>query len=359
MSDAPEPHETGTTGKSLMKLAAPIPARHLHWPGWLALVLAIVALILVIAGWVNFSKSQEIRTARLDADLQAMNQRLDALTQSVASKSELNNEIAATQENLKSFGDRLDSMDAALTDLRRRSEQGRDAWVKAEAATLLMAANDQIQLNADPALALKALAAADERLKLLSDPRLIPVRQQIARDETALRAVPQPDVTGMSAMLASLSSAVARFPLKRVAPNQYVPGAQVGPSDNDSQTLWQRFKAGLDRITRDIFTVRHRDTPIEPLLAPQEEYFLRQNLQLRLDAARAALLERDNAAFQSSAHMARDWLETYFNTRDSGVRTAISQLAQMQQQQIAPPLPDISASLTLLRRLEPPRNTAP
>ncbi|MGH8281069.1 MAG: uroporphyrinogen-III C-methyltransferase [Gammaproteobacteria bacterium] len=358
MSDVHESRDS-STGKSLVKIASPFPARHLHWPGWLALVLAIVALILVIAGWVRFSKLQEAQSARLNTSLQSMNQRLGVLSQSAALKSQLDNDITATQQNLKSFSDRLDSMDAALTDLRRRSEQGRDAWIKAEVASLLMAANEQVQLDANPALALKALIAADARLKLLSDPRLIPVRQQIAREETALRAVPQADVTGMSATLASLSSSADQFPLKRVAPDQYVPGAGVEPASNTDLTLWQRFKAGLNRLARDIFTIHHRDAPVVPLLAPQQEYFLRQNLHLRLDTARAALMERDNAAFQSSTQLAVEWLKTYFNTQDSSVHAAIEQLTQMQQQQINPPLPDISASLTLLRRLEPPQATAP
>ena len=358
MSDTPDSHMSRPQGQS-PKGDSAFAQRHLHWPGWLALVLAIVSLILVIAGWVNFNRARQTDQARLNAVAQTLDQRLEALNQSAAPRAELNNDIQNTQQNLKNFGERLDSMEAALTDLRRRSERGRDAWIKAEAATLLLAANDQVQLNSNPQLALKALAAADERLRLLSDPGLIPVRQEIAKEETALRAVPQADITGMAATLTSLAEAAGKFPLKRVTPDRYTPGTPAAPAQAEKLTLWQRFKAGLDRLARDIFTVHHRTTPIEALLAPQQEYFLRQNLQLRLAAARAALLERDNAAFQSSVKLTRMWLETYFNSGDIGVKAAINSLAQMQQQQINPPLPDISASLALLRRLEPPRNTAP
>jgi len=357
---AHEPGENGSPGKNMVKVAPTILTRNLHWTSWLALLLAIVALTLVVAGWVNFERAQHNQAALFNASLQTQKQQLDALTQSAAPRSELDNDISTTQQTLKSFSDRLDSMDAALTDLRRRSEQGRDAWIKAEAASLLMAANDQVQLNADPGLALQALAAADERLKLLSDPQLIPVRQQIAREETALRAVPQADVTGMAAILTSLSESVSHWPLRRLAPERYIPGQQQPGSDvQPSMTLWNRFKAGLERLVKDIFTVHHRQTSIEPLLEPQQEYFLRQNLQLRLAAARAALLERDNAAFQSSAQLAGRWLEAYFNTQDNGVKAAIDALAKMQQQQINPPLPDISASLTLLRHTESGRDKAP
>jgi uncharacterized protein HemX len=357
---AHEPGENSGAGKNLVKVAPAAVTRDLHWSGWLALLLAVVAVILGVAGWVNFGHAQRSQAALLQAELQTQKQQLEALTQSAAPRSELDNDISTTQQTLKSFSDRLDSMDAVLTDLRRRSEQGRDAWIKAEAASLLLAANDQVQLNADPGLALKALTAADQRLKLLSDPQLIPVRQQIAREETALRAVPQTDVTGMAATLSSLSESVAHWPLKRVAPERYVPGQQQSDQQlQPSMTLWKRFKAGLQRLVKDIFTVHHHQANIEPLLEPQQEYFLRQNLQLRLAAAHAALLQRDNSAFQSSAKLANRWLETYFDTQDSGVKAAIDALAKMQQQQINPPLPDISASLTLLRHTEPERNKAP
>jgi uncharacterized protein HemX len=356
---ANEPGESGAMGKNLVKIPSPVMTRHVHWSAWLALILAAMALILAIVTWINFNRLHHTQAAQLSAATQTLSKRLETLAASAASRSQLNSETSATQQTLKSFSDRLDSMDAALTDLRRRSEQGRDAWIKAEAASLLLAANEQVQLNADPELALKALQAADERLRLLADPRLIPVRQQIAREETALRAVPQADVTGMAASLASLSESVDKLPLKRVAPERYVPGQHAGNRNPARLTLWERFKAGVERLLKDIFTVHHRETPIEPLLEPQQEYFLRQNLQLRLAAARTALLQHDNSAFQSSTHLAASWLAAYFNTQDSGVKAAIDALTKMQQQQINPPLPDISASLALLRRTEPGRDKAP
>lgn len=357
MSEASEPNRS-PPGKSLVKVVPAPPARPRHWLAGLALVLALAALALAIAGWVSFSRAQQQADRQLVSAVQALNRQYAALSASAAPRSQFDNDVRATRQSLKDFSDRLDGMDATLTELRQRSERGRDAWIKAEAATLLMAANDQVQINSNPQLALKALAAADARLKLLSDPQLVPVRQAIAKEQAALRAVPEADVTGMAATLTGLSEAVVKFPLKRVAPVQYT-SAQTAGSDEEHGTLWQRLGAGIERVAHDIFTLRHRDTPIEPLLAPSQEYFLRQNLALRLAAARAALLERNSAAFNDSVQLASRWLQAYFDTSDSSVSAALAELAQMQQQNLNPPLPDISASLTLLRKLEPPAAGAP
>lgn len=358
MSEASD-SDRSPPGRSLVKVTPAPLARPRHWLAGLALVVAVVALALVIAGWVTFSRAQREADRQLASEVRMLSQQYAALSASAASRSQLDNSTRSTQQSLKGFGDRLDGMDATLTELRRRSERGRDAWIKAEAATLLLAANDQVQINSNPQLAVKALAAADARLKLLSDPQLIPVRQAIAREQAALRAVPEADLTGMAATLTGLSESVQKFPLKRVAPVKYSSAAPAPSSADEHGTLWQRLGAGIDRVAHDIFTVRHRDTPIEPLLAPSQEYFLRQNLALRLAAARAALLERNSAAFEDSVQLASRWLQVYFDTSDKSVSAALAELAQMQQQKLRPPLPDISASLTLLRKLEPPAAGAP
>ncbi|HEV2111581.1 MAG TPA: uroporphyrinogen-III C-methyltransferase, partial [Gammaproteobacteria bacterium] len=201
---------------------------------------------------------------------------------------------------------------------------------------------------------------ADARLKLLSDPRLIAVRQEIAREINALRTVPQADVAGMAVSLTGLAASADALPLRRSVPEHYVPGGNTGVQPlEQNPNLWQKFKGGAERLLSDMFTLRRRSQPLEPLLSPREELFLRLNLELKLETARAALLDREGPAFHDSVHSARLWLESYFDSRDKGVAAALQQLSAMENQPLSPPLPDVSASLALLRQLEAPRATAP
>ena len=106
----------------------------------------------------------------------------------------------------------MNDLDTSFAGAARAFQEGRDAWIKAEAASLLLDADEALALRADPDLALTALDQADGRLKLLPDPRLIPVRQEIARESNRLRALPRPDVEGMAVKLTELAASVDSLP---------------------------------------------------------------------------------------------------------------------------------------------------
>jgi len=319
--------------------------------GSLGLVLAAAALLLAGVNWYRLRQAESATAA--------LQQRLTALQQSAASKDELASDTSDTQSSLKSLTARIDGLDSSLNELRQHTQEGRDAWIKAEAASLLMDADEKIALDADPVLALKALEQADARLKLLPDPRLIAVRQEIARESAALRALPAVDREGMALTLTELAAGVDKLPIKRTAPDHYQPGGDLDAPLPAGAGFWSRFKAALARLTATLFTVRRHEMPVEPLLAPDQEFMLRRNLELKLESARSALLEREGDAFQAGTATASSWLRDYFDVRDNAVKTAVQQLDDMHQQRIAPKLPDLSRSLLMLRQLESAKDASP
>ncbi|HEX7964615.1 MAG TPA: uroporphyrinogen-III C-methyltransferase [Gammaproteobacteria bacterium] len=317
-----------------------------------SLLLAVAALLFAAVNWYRLRESEEMQAV--------LQQRVADLQQNAATRDALAADAADTDSSLKAMGQRVDQLDAAFSDLRKHSQEGRDAWIKAEAASLLVAADEDLQLRADPALALKALEQADARLKLLSDPRLIAVRQEIAKESAALRALPRADLEGMTLTLTELAGQVDALPLKRGVPEHYQPGGELGEAPAAAATgFWSRLRSAAARVGSSLFTVRRHGLPVEPLLTPKEEFLLRRNLELRLETARSALLERQGAAFQASVRSAAVWMQDYFDTRDAAVKASLTLLQGMQGQAISPKLPDVSASLTLLRRLELPAGAAP
>ena len=85
-------------------------------------------------------------------------------------------------------------------------------------------------------------------------------------------------------------------------------------------------------------------------MAPEQRYFLYQNLRLQLESARLALLNADTDSFQHSLKTAITWLEHYFtgDERDAMLET----LNSLAEQNIDVSIPDISGSLNWLEEYQ-------
>jgi uroporphyrin-III C-methyltransferase len=95
--------------------------------------------------------------------------------------------------------------------------------------------------------------------------------------------------------------------------------------------------------------VQHLERAEAPLLSPEQSYFLRENLKLRLLSARLALLSRDETVFKSDLKSAQEWLARYFDGQAKSVVNAAATLHQLAENSISIAVPDVSASLEAAR----------
>lgn len=258
--------------------------------------------------------------------------------------------------DMAGLSQRLASMEQSLASLQGMSTQARDRWVRAEVEYLLGIANARLQLSRDLGTAATALRLADARLSVLEDPGLLEVRREIRRELMELDGVKMPDLQGISLTLGNLAASADKFPLSRGL------GDATGDRDTTGQDAadasgWDRAVNRVGDALKDLVSVRRSDEPVTPLLSPSEEYFLLRNLELKLEAARLALLTGNEASYRDSLRSARRWLGTYFDVDNSSVSGAIDTLAELELRNIQPALPDISGSLRQLRGL--PAATAP
>ncbi|MEJ2394224.1 MAG: uroporphyrinogen-III C-methyltransferase [Candidatus Thiodiazotropha sp.] len=336
----------------------------------LPLILAVVALAAVMAGlffgYRYWSQMQQT-LAQLDTALQqanqeqlAMSERLqqaqkeaaqqqEAISQQERALNEQHQRLLAAKDESKRAGEQLYR---SLSEIQTRLGGKEAQWRVAEAEYLLRVANHRLNLMGDPATALEALKAADERLSATGDPGWAPVRDQIAREMTQLTALPRVDVEGISAELSALGEQIDQLPLQ----NEGVPlVAEKMASDeepvlaaNDDfdlqeviDDLWQGFKS--------MMVIRHHDKPVSAMLPPEQRYFLLQNLRLKLAAAKAAVSGRNQSLYRDNLQEAAAWADTYFATGDPAVVGFRQQLESLAQRNVAPALPDISASLRELQ----------
>lgn len=229
----------------------------------------------------------------------------------------------------------------ALESLYKDLAQGRDQWTLAEIEQVLLTAAQQLQLAGNVKAAIIALEGADTRLQRLDKPQFTALRRAIAADLSTLRAVPSVDEVGASARIEVLVTRIAGWPLASAQASEAVAAPRTAKA---GLSLGQEVWTELTRIVQ----IRRVDRNEAVLLPPDQAYFLRENLRLRLLSARLALLSQDQAAFGTDLRAAADMLTRYFNTRDEGVAAALKDIKRLSQLQIATKLPGIDASLAAL-----------
>jgi uncharacterized protein HemX len=229
----------------------------------------------------------------------------------------------------------------ALESLYKEMAQGRDQWTLAEIEQVLLTAAQQLQLAGNVKAAIIALEGADTRLQRLNKPQFTALRRAIAADLAKLRAVPSIDEVGASARIEALVARHASWPL---ASAQVSEAAQAPRTSGRATDIGQELWAELKRLAQ----IRRIDGNEAVLLPPEQAYFLRENLRLRLLSARLALLSQDQAGFRADMHAASELLSRYFNTRDAGVAAALKEIKRLSGLQVAQKLPGIDASLAAL-----------
>jgi uroporphyrin-3 C-methyltransferase len=339
-------------------------------PSRLALALALTALVSVGLGlgvgyryWSGMKTSlEQLNRSLLQAGQEQalMSERLAQTTQHIQQQQQklaaqdrlLSEQRQQWEQERRSLQQQEKHLNQALTQMQRRLGGKVGLWQVAEAEYLMRLAHHRLSLMGDPSTALAALESADGRLQATGDPGWDETREILAREMAALAAVPKVDRAGMSARLSALLDQTDRLPLQEEGvrlpaegSEQAMPAAETVDSGFSIEQmladLWQGFKS--------MMVIRHHDKPITAMLPPEQRYFLIQNLRLKLEGAKAALLGRNQAFFHDSLVSAKTWVKQYFAPQSPEVQGFLDQLDALAGEQIAPPLPDITHSLRALQ----------
>lgn len=330
-----------------------------------AVPVLIVALLLLTAAAAGGGYYFWERLQRLEARQQALatdsalQERTAQLAQADVelrqSMQNLAQSNAATTESLVQLEQRLEGVSAAQENVQQRlakldveTQARQGEWIRAEAVYLARLAVARASLQRDVGGALAALKLADDLLAQLNS-RAINERQAIHRAINRLVEVDLPDVDKLAKRIEALIIRVDVLPLAQqldevALSQQLAKAASPAPVPTSWRARlergWQRFKDTLGELV-----IVQRGRSVEPLIAPEERYFLYHNLRLRLESARLALLEGDVAIYQRSLDRAGEWIERYYARGEPGVDSALAEIAALRAVNIRPELPPLAQLL--------------
>jgi uroporphyrin-3 C-methyltransferase len=299
-------------------------------------VMALVALVLVVVLWQKVGGMQE-QLARQSADATA--QSLEARTLA-----------RQAHETVRDTAARL-----ALTETRvaevalQRAQRDENLVVDIESAVRLALQQAQVTGNVEPLLA--ALKAADVRITRAAQPRLAPLQRAVQRDADRLRAAASGDGGEALQKIDELMRGVDDLPtLNAVGVRSGGTGAgalQSEPIPADAP-WWKRILLAVQAEARSLVRVGRIERPEAVLLSPDQTFFLRENLKLKLLNARLALLSRQVDTARSELALVTASLNRYFDPASRRVQTAATLLQQVQLQVRAAETPRVDDTLAAL-----------
>jgi uroporphyrin-3 C-methyltransferase len=224
-------------------------------------------------------------------------------------------------------------------------------WLLAEVEYLLRMANQRVLMERDPAGALGLIQAADSIIADSQGLTAFSLRQAMATDMARLEAVEVLDKEGLYVRLSALTGQVNNLKQHELA---YVAPTEAADVSTQDPTILGGMMAFVSKVfIRITSLVDYRRDGIEvtPILPPDQEYYLRQNLILKLQMAQIALLDNNGEIFSLSLQECKAWIEKYFDAGDNttiAMQTALDELMTINVQE---ELPDVSGSLREIRAL--------
>ncbi|MDB5778955.1 MAG: protein of unknown function hemX [Polaromonas sp.] len=254
-----------------------------------------------------------------------------------------------------------------LEELMQSLSRSRDENLVVDVESDLRLAQQRALLTGSAEPLLAALKSAEARLARAAQTRLNPVQRAVTRDIERVRSASIADVPALMLKLDELARLVDELPVVNDVASNNIPrpvdavaaepqgaASDAGKSwlpgvDTLALSAWSRRVAGsLWQETSQLLRVSRIDQPEAALLAPEQAFFLRENLKLRLLNARLALLSRQTDAARADLLNASSWLGKYFDPSARKTQAARQLLVQVQGQLKNTELPRLDETLAAL-----------
>ncbi|WBM70508.1 uroporphyrinogen-III C-methyltransferase [Buttiauxella sp. WJP83] len=324
--------------------------------GIAGIALGAIAIAIALAlggGLYSYGKHQSAaQTANTDA----------LATQLIALQKQQEQQQSALETTIKQQASALEESNRQQANLARELDEvqqkvatisGSDAktWLLAQSDFLVKLAGRKLWSDQDVTTAAALLKSADASLADMNDPSLLVARRALTDDIAALSSITQVDYDGIILKLNQLSNQVDNL---RLADNNTddTPMDSDGSELSSTVTEWRQNLAKSWHNFMDSFiTIRRRDETAVPLLAPNQDVYLRENIRSRLLVAAQAVPRHQDETYKQSLENVSTWVRAYYDTNDSVTKSFLDELDSLSQQSINMDVPQTLESQPLLEKL--------
>ncbi len=310
----------------------------------LAMIVAGIALAVAITLWQRLSNMQE-QLARQSGD--SMMHAAEARA-SAKSAQELARETAARLAVTEVRVSEVALQRTQLEDLIQSLSRSRDENLVVDIDSALRLAQQQAQLTGSVEPLVAALKSAEKRVVRSAQPGLAQLQRALARDITRITASNVSDTPGLLARIDELLRLADDLPLANAVAAVNARGSLRRQETEEVPEWWQRVLRVVGDEASKLLRVSRIEQPEAALLSPEQSYFVRENLKLKLLNARLGLLARQLEAARADLAAASASLFKYFDPGSRKTQSAAGLLQQVQTQMKTMELPRIDETLAAL-----------
>ena len=319
------------------------PTSGLGWT-WAVAVVAVAALAANAMLWQKLNNVQE-HLARQSADsgavaaaANAVAKQAQELALDTAAKLAVN-EVRLSEVSLQR---------SQLEELMQSLSRSRDENLVVDIESALRLAQQQAQLTGSAEPLLAALKTAEQRVERAAQPRLTPLQRALARDITRVKATALTDTPALLVKLDELAALADDIPVANAVALQRRNEPLKRKVAESVPTWWARMAQEIGDELRALVRVSRVESPEAALLSPEQAFFLRENLKLKILNARLGLLARQSDSARADLATAAASLARYFDASSRKTQTALKLLQQIQMQMKSLELPRVDDTLTAL-----------
>ncbi|AUU04040.1 uroporphyrinogen-III C-methyltransferase [Raoultella planticola] len=321
-----------------------------------SLVLSAVAIAIALAAGVGLFGLNKQQVSRQNETSTALADRVAELQKAQESqKNELEGIIKQQADQLTEAKHQQETLAKQLEDVQQKVAviSGSDAktWLLAQADFLVKSAGRKLWSDRDVTTAAALLKSADASLADMNDPSLISARRAITDDIASLSAVSQVDYDGIILKVNQLANQIDNL---RLADNN----DDDSPMDSDSEELsssigeWRvNLQKSWQSFMDSFITIRRRDETAVPLLAPNQDIYLRENIRSRLLVAAQAVPRHQEETYKQALDNVSTWVRAYYDTEDATTRAFLEDVDKLSQQSITMNVPENLQSQAILEKL--------
>ncbi len=305
------------------------------------------------------------RLTQLEANLDSLqNEDAERASQQQSQVEEIHGQLNQQAEIIEALSKQVSQADAdqtakidtlidSVSSVYQNLDQRQDDWELGDVALLLLVGAKQLEVTRNSTAVLPVWQLAREQVGQSSDPKLLVVQAQLAKEIEILQEMEVVDVADISTALLELVETIDDLPL-RIGLRQLDAQADEQVSEQPEQSDFSGVRETLDEVWTDLKSLVRVKKVTDPSSLPLNPHIrndLLERLKLSLSAAQIAALRGNAEIYKVNLSYVISTVEEYFDSEKVAVVEYSASLKDLLGMPVVSPLPDVSISYSLLQEI--------